>query len=255
MADEQTQDQQTQTPPAAGGEAQPPARPEGLPDQYWDATANAVKVPDLVKSWSEADAFRKAETERLSKRPESADKYELRLPETMKLPDGAKFEIDNTSPLAVEFRSIAHAAGLDQPTMEKLIGIYAEEQLGVGERHVKAEEERARGEVAKLGENGQARIDATGAWLEANFTADEASALKHAGISAAGVMALEKLIEKAGGPKLASAPADGGESLSREDLDALMKSPEYDRRDPATMAKVKAGFARLYPGDVRNRAA
>lgn len=256
MADEQNQGQeQNQQQGQEGAGGQPPARPEGLPDQFWDATANAVKLPDLLKEFGAADAFRKTETERLSKRPEAADKYELKLPETMKLPDGVTFEIDPASPLAAEFRAVAHAAGLDQPTMEKLIGLYADEQLGLSERHVKAEEERVRGEVAKLGEHSQARIDAVKAYLGGKYSKDEAAALLGAGTTAAGIIALEKLIEASGGPKLATGPASSEPVPTQDELKALMTTPEYQRGDPATVKKVRDGFARAYPGDARRRVA
>jgi len=93
--------------PAGGAPALPEGyvafenRPEWLDARFYDPEKKAARIPDLAKSWSEANQKIMAKTEdlravverefnetRMKARPETPEKYQAKLPETMKLPDG-----------------------------------------------------------------------------------------------------------------------------------------------------------------------
>lgn len=243
MAEEQTQETSEQT---------SATKPDGLPDDLWDAEKAAPRVDALVPKFLELSKFQTETAERLSKRPEAADKYEAKLPKDFELPAGVEFAFDADSELLKTAREFAFASGMDQAGFEGLVGQYVDEMLGRSASQVQKAEEATRAEMAKLGANAQPRIDAVNAWIDANFAGDEAAALKGGATSAAAVTAIEKLIEKAGGPK-AAITADGGRgaALGEAELISMQNDPRYWRdKDPAFIAKVTEGWKRLYPGQV-----
>lgn len=52
----------------------PHARPDDIPEQFWDAEKGEVRVPQLVKSWKEA-------TKKFREKNEPPEEYDLQLPE------------------------------------------------------------------------------------------------------------------------------------------------------------------------------
>jgi hypothetical protein len=155
-------------PPAA---APPPAtatRPEGLPDTYWDATANALKVDPaaLVKDLKERDelkAFKAIEDSKRLSLPQSADAYKAELPADFKVPEGITFELKSDDPLMVQAREFAHRSGWSQDTFSAALALHAASQV-----KQTAELQTAKAaEIAKLGVNGPARVTAVKNWLGA----------------------------------------------------------------------------------------
>jgi hypothetical protein len=235
--------------PPPTSEPTPPARPEGLPDAYWDADASAVRLPDLVRAHGELSAFKADADARLAKRPAAADAYELRVPEAVKLPDGAEFRMDAASPLAKAARQFAYDAGLDQAGFDTLVEGYVEEQV----RGYQAAGEALAAEMAKLGEKAETRIGAVDAFLKSALTATQYEALKPVVSTAAAVEAVEALMKRGGGPAMPTAPAGGGaDAVTEAALRRQMEDPRYWRdRDPDFVAKVAEGFRKLYPGQVQ----
>src|SRR5690625_826868 len=52
----------------------PHARPDDIPEQFWDAEKGEVRIPQLVKSWKEA-------TKKFREKNEPPEEYDLQLPE------------------------------------------------------------------------------------------------------------------------------------------------------------------------------
>jgi hypothetical protein len=76
----------------------PPARPEGLPDRYWDE-ATGVRLNEAAQALSALEAHNAAQTEAFKDFPEKVEEAgkfyalpEAMLPEGMNLPEGVKFE-------------------------------------------------------------------------------------------------------------------------------------------------------------------
>ncbi len=210
------------TPPAAP--LAPPAaatRPEWLPEAHWDTAANSIK-PEFGTHYAEVSAFHKTQTEAqaalAARKPEDI-KIEVKLPETVKVPDGLQVQIDDKDPRVPVIREIAIKRGWDQDTVNDLVAMDAQMQI---QAHT-AEQARITAEDAKLGANVKERKAAVGNWLKGlmdrnEISAEEYEASKVYAIDAPAVTFLEKIIAKATGtvpghtpgnpPKPADAPME-----------------------------------------------
>lgn len=95
--------------------------------------------------------------------PASPDKYEARLPENFKAPEGMQFELNAEDPAFRQFREIAHRRGLDQDTFSEALGVYASVKVAELSQINHARQVQ----LDALGAAGQARIDAIETWLTA----------------------------------------------------------------------------------------
>lgn len=177
-----------------------PTRPEGLPDSYWDATANALKVDPaaLVADLRERDelkAFKAAEDVRRGSLPKDAAGYKVELPADFKAPAGVEFKFDAADPILAQAQALAHANGLSQDGFSKMLGLYAAAKVGE-----QAQIDAARtAEVAKLGPTASARVDSVVNWLSGmDPTADKGDAKALAGmlVTARHVEAFERIITR-----------------------------------------------------------
>lgn len=208
--------------------------PEGLPDRF--LKDGKPDWSNLTKSYVELDRAFKSKTEDLKEqlkaemfkdRPEKADDY--------KIPEG----LDGEAPLLGWWRDQAHTMGLSQKQFDEGIARFVE--------HVGAEMDPAK-EIAKLGENGQARVDAVDAWVNATFTEpDELKAVLLMGSTAAGVKVLEKLMN--GGKTLVmdDDPVPNA-ALTADELRKMQGDPRYwdsNKRDPAFVKKIEEGWQKL----------
>jgi hypothetical protein len=203
--------EQALTPPAAAAPpagTTPPAgdapaalvRPEGLPDQFWDATAG-VKTDDLVKSYATESADAAKYRERAAAVPAKVEDYkiEIKLPDDVKVPEGLKFDPSKDPRLPVLLKT-AHELGLSNADVNKLVTLDAQFAL---QNHA-AEAARVAEETKKLGEKAADRIAAATNWTKAlaekgDFSADEVGEIRAMASTAAGVTALEKLMAKVNG--------------------------------------------------------
>jgi hypothetical protein len=218
----------SQTPPASppaapSGSAPPPAvsRPEWLPEAHWDPAANSIK-PDFGTHYAELSTFHKTQTEAqaaLAARKAEDIKIEVKLPDTIKVPDGLQVQINEKDPRVPVLRELALKRGWDQDTVNDLVAMDAQQQIAA---HT-AEQTRIAAEDAKLGANAKERKTAVDNWLKGmkdrnEITADEYEAVRVYAIDAPAVTALEKIIAKATGavpghtpgnpPKPADAPME-----------------------------------------------
>lgn len=144
-------------------QAQAADRPVYIPEKFWDPAAKTVKADDFTAHYNQLSAFKAEQDVRAQALPASADKYEVKLPEGFKPPEGMAFEFDAADPALAEARKAAHELKLDQAGFSRVLGIYAATKL--------AEQQQVTAgrtaEMAKLGSTGQARIDAVETWLTA----------------------------------------------------------------------------------------
>lgn len=193
---------QTPSSPDGTTPASPAAvvRPEGIPDTYWDAITNSLKVDpeSLVKDLKERDelkAFKAAEDTKALSRPQTPEAYKLDLPADFTPPAGVEFKFDANDPILAQARAQAHADGLSQESFSKMLGLYAAAKVGE-ESQIKA---ARTAEIAKLGSTAAARVDAVVNWVTGmDGTADkrDAKALASMLVTAAHVEAFERLMLK-----------------------------------------------------------
>lgn len=185
-------------------------RPEWLPESHWDTTANTIK-PEFGTHYNEVATFHKTETEKAqalaARKPEDI-KFEIVLPETVKVPDGMQLKIDDKDPRVPVLRDLAVKHGLSQDVITSLVALDAQMQI---EGHA-AEQSRIAAEDQKLGANAKDRKAAAGNWLKGmkdrgELTAEEYEASRAYATDASTVTFLEKLMAKASGAVPGNVPA------------------------------------------------
>jgi len=223
------------------GDAAPAApagdRPAWLPEKF-------RSPEDLAKSYTELEGWRGKKEEEwaaavLKDRPEASDKYEL-----------PKFESGNVDhdalaahPLVGWWREQAYKRGLSNDEFKAGVEQYV--------TALTANMPKVQDEVAKLGENANARLERVNAWANATFTdPQEFAAIQQLGATADGIKALERVM-KAAGNSIDVNTGDAGASPEDDEksIKALMDSKAYWHpadRDPAVVARVEKFFAKKY---------
>lgn len=173
-----------------------------MPEQFWDGEAKAVK-PEFGAHYSELSTLKQSLDALKARKPEDI-KFELKLPDAVKVPDGMELKIDEKDPRVPVLRQLAVEHGLDQDVVNKLVALDAQQKI---EAHA-AEVARVAAEDAKLGANGKDRKAAAAAWVSGfkDLSPDERAEIGVLTATAAGVTLLEKIIAKANG----AVPGAGG---------------------------------------------
>lgn len=215
----------SETPPSPPNPNEPAARPEGLPDAYWDAEKNTLKVDPaaLVKDLKQRDellAFKSADDSRKLTLPDAPDKYEIKLPEGFKPPEGITFEFKTDDPLLARARELAHTKGVDQETFSEFLGLYAGAQIQDQATVTAAKADQ----IAKLGVNGPARVDAVTNWMKARIGEADAGVMSTMLVTAAHVAAFEKLMRQS-----SSQGAGSFSQQHRQEQDTKPSNEEYDK--------------------------
>lgn len=190
------------TPAPSPAPAPAAARPEYVPESFWDAGTNAVK-PEFGAHYTELATFHKTQTEAqaaLAARKPDDIKIEAKLPEGVKPPDGLEIKINENDPRIPVLRDLAIRNNWTQDTVDALIQFDIQQQI---EAH-NLETQRVAAEDQKLGANAKERKDAVGNWLNGLKTAGKLTAAEHEAMAiyatdAATVAALEKIIKLANG--------------------------------------------------------
>jgi hypothetical protein len=186
--------------PAAGVTVEAATRPEGLPENLWDADAGQVKHDDVLKSYLEISKTHGEREAQLATLPQKADEYKI--PETVIddeiakiIPAGQEITIDAKDPRLAAVREFAHANKLSQESFSDLvkIGIKAE----VMQEKLFAEAREA--ELKKLGVNAPQRTKAVVDFLSGHIGQEDADAISASLFSAKQFEAFEKLIAKYSG--------------------------------------------------------
>jgi capsid assembly protein len=206
----------------------PVSRPEWLPEAHWDTAANSMK-PEFGTHYAELATFHKTQTEQqaalAARKPEDI-KLEVKLPETVKVPDGMDLKINENDPRVPVLRELALKNNLSQDVINSLVALDAQQQIAA---HA-AEQTRIAAEDAKLGANAKERKDAVGNWLKGmkdrnEITAEEFEAVRVYAIDAAAVTALEKIIQKATGTVPGHTPGN-----PQKPADVPMESRWYQQK-------------------------
>ncbi|MFN4090445.1 MAG: capsid assembly protein [Alphaproteobacteria bacterium] len=215
--------------PPAPAPAGPPARPDHVPEVFWDPHAGQVRVDDLARAYAELAAAERP--------PETADGYDFPVPETLGATDP---EIDRR----------LHAAGFTNAQARLVYDLAAEvvaPLVGSAAAAFEADRqterlERAFGGADRWREASRQLL----AWGKANLRPDMLHALS---TTYEGVMALKQMMASGEPAVLGHGPAQPPED--EDGLRALMRDPRYWRdRDPRLVNHVEEGFRRLY-GDAR----
>jgi hypothetical protein len=204
--------------PAGGSDPAPAApakaeRPDWLPESLWDAEKGFKQqdFDDLV-------AFKAERTSADASKPESADAYEAKLPESFKLPENIKLEegqqiIDPADPRIVELRKIAHEKGWSQADFEDVIALGVNMDIAKQAREAQA----LNAEKEKLGSRAKERIDSVVSWVKAKLGPEMGGSLLHMMYTAKQVEAFERIMSLNRGdvPGTPGANREGGDGKGR----------------------------------------
>ncbi len=257
---------------ADGGSEDPGAdegeRPAYLPEKFWDPGSKTAKVEELATSFTtlETSFTRKQDDiradidkERFANRPETAEKYEYKIPSSIEAPPGFNLTAMPDHPMLPFWREKAFDLGLDQAGFEEGIAHF-----------VKTENARLpvmADQIKNFGENGQDRFTRATDWVKGIVTEDEFKQLGNLVTTSAGITVLEKLMDKVGVPLHSG---DGHGTTEPEDDPANLEAFEaktkrmmeetgsgtYAAGDAGAVAAVRARWAKSSPGTVepqRNR--
>ncbi len=134
---------------------------------------------------------------RRAQMPETADRYELSLPEDFKLPPGAPVGVSTPKTLPVPRCWARQRVGARAPISTSarcsgMLGLYASHQIAEAGRFA----ELQKVELGKLGANVSARVDAVNTWLSSQLPADQAKALRTSMFTSRAVEAYETLMHR-----------------------------------------------------------
>ena len=222
------------------------SRPEYVPEKFWDADKGEARLQTFGESYTQLeqkfhskmdDLRAEVKAESLANRPENASDYTL--PEL----EGVEFQEDD--PLLSFWREQAHGMGMDNDGFQAGIKSYVEA--------MQATAPNVDQELAKLGEDGQTRIDAINAWADAKLTEDTKNALNSLATTAEGVVAIEEMMSLS---QTSANTVDASQSTpvaeTLEELQALMNTEKYwgaaGVRDDQLVDRVTKGFERLQNG-------
>jgi hypothetical protein len=181
--------------------ADPPADPRATDPTAIDPTKMAagekIKITGKDGTPFELDATdisrlmeqHATETLRKTQVPADPSKYDAKLPETLKLPEGVEFKIDVTDPALQDLRAWAHKRGLTQSEFSDVLGIYAAREA----RQHSMIQAAARAQVELMGVNGAQRIDAVSTFLRGVVGDELAGHMQRMLVSAKIVSGFEKL--------------------------------------------------------------
>jgi len=217
------------------------SRPDFIPEKFWNAETNEVRIEGLAKSYAEMEKARgnvdglkeQWDAERLAARPETPDAYVLPTNEVLDM------EQMSSSPIISLWRQAAHEAALPQETFERVINEYAQAEI-------EGMQAKQAAELQKLGENASDRTTAVRLWAERTFKEGELLAVQRIATDADGVYALERIMGalSEGGVDLGVGEA-ASQDESYEEIQKLMQSKEYydsSRRNPQVVQRVENWF-------------
>lgn len=230
------------TPPAADETDFKVARPDYVPEKFWDAEKSTVRNEDVFKSYGELEkALTKAKEP-----PKAPDKYEYTVSEDLKKDFNIE-GLDDNDPYLVGFRGFAKENGLTQEQHDKFVNFYMRMDLESARQNQIAE-------FAKLGNEAQAtqRIKTLAQFGAQHLSEGERAALSSMLIRAEHVGVIEKLVNMATTQRqMANVDGQVEGGLTEEKLNAMMRDDRYhDRNHPEFTSfrkKVDDGFKRLYP--------
>lgn len=230
-ADPAASGSQPETPVAEA--AAKPAKPDYLPDAFWDAEKGEPKAGALSEALTKLGELEAAQAERAKQVPEKAEGYEPALPEGFKMPDGIEIQLDTNDPVYAAAREFAKERGLTQAEFSNMLALEAQR---VATEHQKLSAAVA-AERTKLGENRIARLDAVDSFLKGRLPEAQASALSNMLVTAAQVEAFETLMSSLTGDGVGGFSQQGQgakSSVSEDDWNRMSLEDRINYRRTAT---------------------
>lgn len=222
-------------------------KPEGLPDKFWDAETNEIRVDALVKSYTElekrmsgsvpqpSDDETRARFLKAAGVPASPDDYQISVKDSLFEPDA-------------ELNTRLHGKGFNAEQVQEVYDLAVEKMVPLvmemaAEFQADREIERL---VEHFGGNDQWR-EASRQMLTFGQKNLPAPVLEGMSSSYEGIMALYKIMQSEEPMTLGAKGKSVSSSTAEKDLQSMMNDPKYWRdKDPSFIAKVTDGFKNIY---------
>lgn len=200
----------------AGNGAVAPQRPEGLPDDYWDAE-KGVKFDALLPQLKSYSDYRASV-------PTKAEDLDFALPKDID-PDNPNtvYEIDKNDPLVGEVTKVALEHGIPKQAVAALTTVYARQQIEAA----KATKAALHAEEKKLGDKFMERVNGAMTYVAGVVGKERAERFRNTWVTAEQVEIIEALAKHAAGPNGASGadPANpNAESTGRRFFSGMASS-------------------------------
>ena len=224
-------------------------RPENVPEKFWNADTGEVRTDDLLKSNAHLEQFVGGKKDELKEQiiNELSDEAIAEAPEeyvVSEMPEGVTEEEVKESAIGQWWTDHCKENAYTQEEYQRGINMYFD--------HAINQMPNADEEMAKLGENAEARMDAVESWLDVSYPPAQADLLiNKLGQDAEGIEFLEQLMEDKKQSIGSQQQYEPRQQLTIEDVRAKMRDPRYfdsRHRDPAYVKEVDADFNRLYRG-------
>jgi len=222
-------------------------RPEYIPEKFWDVDESRPNIEALGRGYGELERFVGKKRDEIrdelvlqhqrelnENRPESPEKYAALFADDSPWKELESEVHYDSDPLVKLWADTAHKAGLSNEDFSRGVEVYLD-AITAGPD---ADEE-----MAKLGENGKARIEAVNMWANKNLNEEQYNALTGVAQSSEVVMALESLMNSSKSAQTGAYTPDAVSSKpSKEDIQTAMADPRYwdpGRRDAAFVRQVE----------------
>lgn len=215
-------------------------RPEWLPEKYktGEDLAKAYKELESKLGTREEDMRQKfideLNQEAYKDRPESAGDY--------KVPEGLDEESAIDDEIFQWWAKHSFENGFSQSEFEDGISMVM--------KAMNANEPDLDAEMAKLGDNATARIEAVALFTQSFFPQEHMESIERLAETADGLKTLEFVMEKMKSPSV-NTSSDPVSKISQDSLQSMMQDERYwnpARRDEAFVKEVNDGFQKLYRG-------
>lgn len=226
--------------PPGAAPAAAPARPEHIPEKFWDASTGTARVDEMAKAYAELEKVRAGTTPPAPPAAQPTD--------PAKAPDGAPAGVDYAA-LTTEFTEkgalseASYKLLADKGIPKEVVDSYIESQKVAAQATTQAAVSEAHG-LAGSAEAYSAMLD----WAATNLSAAEQAAFDKAVVGdpanrKQAIVALKAQYQAARGsaPNLLSgegASSGVGAFQSRAEVTAAMRDPRY-KADPAYRADVE----------------
>ena len=224
-------------------------RPADVPEKFWDDEVGAVRIDALVKSYLELE--RKLGSGRREPEPETLPPLEVETPpEPSPAPEPEAWAIASPHPLIEpdgELNDLLRSAGFNQTQAQLVYDLAAQRLLPVIQDALGEIEAQQQLERLQRHFGGAETWGHTARQLK-SWAASHLDPAIHETLAGSyeGVLALHQMM-RASEPELLAGAAEPAPELSEAALVELMRDPRYWRqRDPEFIARVTAGFKRLY---------
>ena len=229
--------------PPGGGD--PEDRPDWCQEKFWNPDTKAPRTEVGFKAYNELEGKLRNKTEELKAevladmKAAAPEAYEVNLSDDLKIPDNVELDLTAEDPLVSWFFGFAKEYGMSQEIVDKAINDY----IGI---EIAAMPDVAK-EIEKLGDHGQDRMLRVHNWMETKLSDDQFKSLNPLLSSATQVEALEALMKSTGPGDFEGEGA--GPALTLAELRTMQDDPKAWRdKDPVWLAKIEAGYKRLYGG-------